>query len=585
MGATNVAWVWSPWKAEAFDDYYPGDVYVDWIGLTLLNYGSAAAGDSWLSFEEIYAPFRAPLERRHKPILLAEFGSTPYGGDQTAWLVDALGALETSHPEIGGVVFFHSNSDRNWPTSWRPTPHTEGVEWQFIAPGDEVSPLSTAIGSLARNREFYQPHTTVQLGGAPARTRIAGAPGAYELIVDSEPFYIRGVAYNRGEGPSSGSVEPTRRVIDADFNDIVRLGANTVRRYGSSWADRNLLHAADAHGLKIMMGFWLDPSVDYLVDTKQLAEYEARIVASVKSYRDQPAVLSWTVGNETWGLLKHHFSQPYLTLVRSAYVEFVERMARRIKELDPARPVFTSLEFSAELPGALTAFTRAAQSVDALGINAYYARHLADIGRQVQVFAGSKPYLISEFGPDGYWDASETKWSIDGFALEPGDRVKARQYAERWRRFVAHGSGQNLGGVAFTWADRHEGSYTWFGLTDFKGRYKAAYFALQNAWLSEAADTQPPAIFDLAINLDTAQKKPGNTIVARLASPQSIDDATINWLLLDEATYEDAGLIDESNDGLAATVQLPKKAGRYRLYVFVGKGKSVATASLPVLVN
>ena len=39
QGTSNVIWVWNPWKPAAVKSYFPGREYVDWIGITNLNYG------------------------------------------------------------------------------------------------------------------------------------------------------------------------------------------------------------------------------------------------------------------------------------------------------------------------------------------------------------------------------------------------------------------------------------------------------------------------------------------------------------------------------------------------------------------
>ena len=57
MGATNVSWVWNPWEEDAIEKYYPGDDFVDWIGLTNLNYGLANSNGKWVGFEDLYKPF------------------------------------------------------------------------------------------------------------------------------------------------------------------------------------------------------------------------------------------------------------------------------------------------------------------------------------------------------------------------------------------------------------------------------------------------------------------------------------------------------------------------------------------------
>jgi len=55
----NVIWVWNPWKATAVDDYFPGTAYVDWIGVTILNYGRKNPDSTWYTMHELYDPFHS----------------------------------------------------------------------------------------------------------------------------------------------------------------------------------------------------------------------------------------------------------------------------------------------------------------------------------------------------------------------------------------------------------------------------------------------------------------------------------------------------------------------------------------------
>ena len=43
VGATNIIWIWSPHPAYGFfADFYPGNAYVDYVGIGTLNYGTVA---------------------------------------------------------------------------------------------------------------------------------------------------------------------------------------------------------------------------------------------------------------------------------------------------------------------------------------------------------------------------------------------------------------------------------------------------------------------------------------------------------------------------------------------------------------
>ena len=133
-GVNNVDWVWNPWNEAAVGLYYPGSKYLDWIGITCLNYGLAGNDGEWHSFQALYEPYRYSISKypdadiSKKPVMLTEFASTNYGGNQAMWLENALKRLE-NYPEIRSIVFFNSEKDANWATLWRPDNNASAINW------------------------------------------------------------------------------------------------------------------------------------------------------------------------------------------------------------------------------------------------------------------------------------------------------------------------------------------------------------------------------------------------------------------------------------------------------------------------
>jgi hypothetical protein len=115
-GATNVRWVWCPFATPAVADvhtYYPGDRYVDWIGIDGYNWGRARSWSRWQSFRQIFAPLYAAYARR-KPLLLCEIASAEVGGDKAAWIRDMGVQLAGPFSKIRAVVWFHANKETDW---------------------------------------------------------------------------------------------------------------------------------------------------------------------------------------------------------------------------------------------------------------------------------------------------------------------------------------------------------------------------------------------------------------------------------------------------------------------------------------
>ena len=83
-GADNISWVWHPDASDVpdvdwnrFDNYYPGDGYVDWIAVSA--YGPQVPTWEWgETFREMVDPWyqRAVALAPGKPLYVAEFGST-----------------------------------------------------------------------------------------------------------------------------------------------------------------------------------------------------------------------------------------------------------------------------------------------------------------------------------------------------------------------------------------------------------------------------------------------------------------------------------------------------------------------------
>lgn len=98
-GADNVIWVWNPnWgdfpevQWNTYMNYFPGEAYVDVIGLTGYNTGTYYPDESWRSFSEIYLPMLWEYNRKFSgfPYMITEFGSSATGGNKGEWIASAL---------------------------------------------------------------------------------------------------------------------------------------------------------------------------------------------------------------------------------------------------------------------------------------------------------------------------------------------------------------------------------------------------------------------------------------------------------------------------------------------------------------
>ena len=113
-GVNNILWVWNPhdvsrpdFKWNHYLAYYPGDEYVDIIGMTGYNTGTYFPGEKWREFETIYDPLYNEYNTvfPNKPFMLTEFASNSVGGNKAAWIERMLSTIG-KYPNIKAAVWW-----------------------------------------------------------------------------------------------------------------------------------------------------------------------------------------------------------------------------------------------------------------------------------------------------------------------------------------------------------------------------------------------------------------------------------------------------------------------------------------------
>ncbi|MDR1135111.1 MAG: glycoside hydrolase family 26 protein [Clostridiales Family XIII bacterium] len=115
-GADNVLWIWNP-NSRSFPDfrwnegicYYPGDEYVDIIGLTAYNTGTYYKDETWQSFVQLYDEVYYKVAAEFKqPLMITEFASSSIGGDKVAWVKEMFEIIGY-YDRIRAAVWWNSS--------------------------------------------------------------------------------------------------------------------------------------------------------------------------------------------------------------------------------------------------------------------------------------------------------------------------------------------------------------------------------------------------------------------------------------------------------------------------------------------
>jgi len=115
-GATNVIWIWSPNitfpGALPMSPLYPGDDYVDWVGLS--GYYGTQGMEHYRTFGDIYQLTFTELHTfTHKPIVITEVAATDAEGRKAEWIRDFLTSLP-DYPFVIGFIWYEGVKETDW---------------------------------------------------------------------------------------------------------------------------------------------------------------------------------------------------------------------------------------------------------------------------------------------------------------------------------------------------------------------------------------------------------------------------------------------------------------------------------------
>ena len=121
-GFSNIDFMWCinaesspPENISNTAKYYPGDSYVDIIGIDGFNFGESQNWSKWRSFSEIFAPpYNFLVNTYNKPIMIAETASAEIGGNKPEWVNDMFFQLNTNFTKIDEIVWFSILKEADW---------------------------------------------------------------------------------------------------------------------------------------------------------------------------------------------------------------------------------------------------------------------------------------------------------------------------------------------------------------------------------------------------------------------------------------------------------------------------------------
>ncbi|MGB5376419.1 glycoside hydrolase family 2 TIM barrel-domain containing protein [Muriicola sp.] len=410
-------------------------------------------------------------------------------------------------------------------------------------------------------------YTTVK----PAKVELVETEGAFQLLVNKKPFYIKGAGLEFGDIPS-----------------LAKHHGNSFRTWRTENGRRSaeeILDEAHRYGIMVCMGIEVGRerhgfNYDDPIEVKEQLE---AIKKEVNRLKDHPALLLWGIGNEL-----------NLRYTNLKVWDAVNEISEMIHEIDPNHLTTTSLSgiFRKDVEG----IKERCPDLDILSFQLY--GNLPILPRLIQKFGWEGPYIVSEWGATGHWEVPLTSW---GAPVEENSTVKAANYLERYKAGIAADPAQCIGSYVFLWGNKQERTPTWYGIFLDNGEETEAVEVMHYLWNGSWPENRAPKIDSFLLHGLSAYENVtllANKEYQAVARIKTYQNKPLNfrWEVLPESTdLKDGGDYEEKPNAIEGVLEQPNGpsivlkapvAGKYRLFMIAADSdKHSATANIPFLVT
>ncbi|WP_299780212.1 glycosyltransferase family 2 protein [uncultured Formosa sp.] len=435
-GVGKVIWVWNPWKAKNVKAFYPGPEYVDWFGVNILNYATLKDPENWYSFKQLYDSFHNAFKTLPEtPVMISEFGVLKDGDNQRKWFSSAFNTLNYEFDEIRAIVYFNSNLDNNLPEG---TESSSYFDWT-ISKGD------VPVNEFKNKVQYKKNNHDQVLEPKQKDTNINLIPN------------IKGVNLKKGRIWNQDYHVLSRQNLITDFENMKKLGLNTIRFTENATYDYNVLNLSAAYNLNVSYGFWIPENINFRRDTIRLKQLENKILDKIAKNNHRTNIITWSIQNDVLSNQKTIFNKPELFYQNKAYLLWLNNLVIKIKNIDSKRPVILDVEVNSKSYHHFKLIQEYLPNIDVLGLvvsNTEYLDGVLDYVADANI-----NYELS---------AIDTADAVDLIGLE-----------------------HNTSFYLTEWQDQYgTNTVTFNGVIDRKGRSKSDYFKLLNTLNIDEKNTE-----------------------------------------------------------------------------------------------
>lgn len=530
--ANNVIWIWNPWKSYNIASFYPGKEYVDWFGVSILNYGNLNSDGKGHDFKSLYEPYHEAFhDMPATPVIISEFGSLQDKNTQSGWITEAFKSIENEFDEIKSVIYFVSKVDKNWPKGFQKNGY---LDWTITQ------------NELIKNSFSSKEVPDYVFKALP---EIDSTKKTVRKLNKTEFIDINGVFFQKGHDWRKDYNVLSRQNLETEFKKIKNLGINTIKFEGNSVYCYNFLNLAKEFNFNIAFGFWIPSDIDFINDSIKARQLKIDILNRLNKYKNNSLIISWNILNDVQYNQKDYYLKPRLLYQNRAYVIWLQDLVREIKKIDKERPVIVDLEINQLSKYHSGVLIENVEGIDGFGLVVKDEKYLAS----VLSFLNAKKieHIFSE---------------IDVDVL-----LKNKDFDNNTSFFIT------------SWKDTHESNkLTFNGITDRNGRCKKDYYKLMNV-LKDSNVIIDDSKF--RILRQTIPLYANNTLIyyAMVYNEKygwkygtELDNYQFEWSLVKCDKYGNYIAVKEVSKGPVCSLKIPLNFKYFKLLLTTSDGKTIS---------
>jgi cellulose synthase/poly-beta-1,6-N-acetylglucosamine synthase-like glycosyltransferase len=299
-GANKVIWIWNPPDAAKANDYFPGDNFVDWLGVNILDTNWQTSKKNQNSFDSLYRPYHSlQLFKSGFPVMLTETAGS--AANRVEWWNKTWQTLDTAFKEIKSIL---------------------------VNPGDYTMLANSPGANMPINVDeiiWQKTYTHPEL--------------------QNLPFPVKSIVYDKGYNWFRNRHTLGLKIMEEDLQAIKKIGANTVERIMPGIYDRDFKKAVISNKMNLIVRFSFLVTPQVIDDNKKMEQQKEKILGVIRNNLDKKYIIAWNLGDDVLHDLASQTYKPDYFYYEQKYIAWLEDLCREIRKVDAIRPIVMDLDW------------------------------------------------------------------------------------------------------------------------------------------------------------------------------------------------------------------------------------------------